>query len=230
MRQLSIQQQQPQYKFYATLLDSFQYYLDSQDNDEAFQEFIDSLNRVKKVGEAAHKGTALNDLIDKLIKGSKLQDFPTDKRGNVIYRSETGDYGFNPKVVTELYNRVAGSEAQVFTKAILPTTKGNIELYGYVDYIDISKATDLKGTSRYTFPKYLGKWQKHVYPYCLNENGIQITEFSYLVTDYYNVFVEDYPYNPEKSVKELQSFCTRLIDFLEMNRHLITDQKVFALL
>jgi hypothetical protein len=33
------------YRFYATLLDGFQYYLSKVDDDNAFQDFIDRLNR-----------------------------------------------------------------------------------------------------------------------------------------------------------------------------------------
>jgi len=59
-----------QYKFYATLLDSYQWYLDSED-DNSFQEFIDKINRVPFTSEAAERGTAFNKLVD-LIKNREL--------------------------------------------------------------------------------------------------------------------------------------------------------------
>lgn len=78
---------QPKYRFYATLLDSFQNYVDSDSiwekyyghsetppftieefHDQKRQDLIDSINRVDGVyPEAAAKGTCLNEIVDRII-------------------------------------------------------------------------------------------------------------------------------------------------------------------
>ena len=152
---------QVNYRFYATLLDSFQYYLGRVDDDNAFQDFIDRLNRKPFYSEAAAKGTAFNDLVDLIISGKlRIEDLPKDKRGNVA-------------------------------------------LYGYVDEILKYKVVDIKTTGRYVFPKYLNAWQSKIYPYCLNENGVYVNTFEYLITDFRNVYIEEYPYKPENDIVEM---------------------------
>lgn len=221
-------QTKPKYKFYATLLDSFQYYLDN-DSDNAFHDFIDTINRVKTVGEAAFKGTALNNVVDYLNEGKPVSGIPTDKKGNYLATAEGVQFSFKPEVVDELASIVKGSSQQVYISAILPTPKGDVELYGYIDYVLMSTTIDLKSTSNYTFPKYLEKWQKHVYPYCLNERGIFVDSFAYLVTDFNHIYIEDYAYVAAKTRIELTVICGRLIDFIETHRKLIVNQKIFGL-
>ncbi len=222
---------QIKYKFYATLLDSFAYYLSS-DREEAFQEFIDKLNRVPFVSEAASKGTAFNELVDLLISGIQdIGQIPLDKKGNLLFTYDDVEYAFNPQIVSQIAGTVRGSLAQVFVNAVLPTSKGNVELYGYADYVRFYKCTDLKTTRKYDFPKYLHAWQSKVYPYCFNQNGVKIDMFEYLVTDFSNIYKEEYVFNPEKDIVELQGFCEQLIDFIEQHRSLITstDPKVIKL-
>ena len=220
------------YRFYATLLDGFQYYLSKVDDDNAFQDFIDRLNRKPFHSEAAMKGTAFNELIDLLItQKASIRDFPTDKKGNLLFPyEENGDkkeYPFKPDIVRIFVSKLVGSVPQKFTEAVLPTRRGNVMLYGYVDEILKNKVIDIKTTGRYTFPKYLKAWQSKVYPYCLKKQGVFVDTFEYLVTDFRNVYVEEYPYKPEKDIVELQRFSEQLIDFIETHKHLITSPKLF---
>lgn len=219
------------YRFYATLLDSFDYYLKSE-SDVAFQEFIDKLNRKPFVSEAAAKGTAFNALIDGILFGTiNMGYLERDKKSNFIFGHENAVYAFKESLVKEIVSQVNGSMAQIFTKAILPTRKGNVELYGYADYLRYNKTTDLKTTGSYTFPKFLNGWQSKVYPYCFNQNGIYCDTFEYLITDFSNVYKEEYIYKPERDDLELQRFCEQLIDFVEQHRGLITstDPKVLKM-
>jgi len=52
-----------------------------------------------------------------------------------------------------------------------------------------------------------------------------------LITDFSNVYIEEYAWNPERDTQELRLFCERLIDFIEINRDRITstDPKVLKL-
>jgi hypothetical protein len=213
------------YKFYATLLDSFAYYLSDVDNDDAFQNFIDKLNRVPFKSDAADKGSAFNELIDSAIGFEPLYI----EKGNYIVTYKDNKYKFKKNIVDEIVIHVKGCFPQLFVSGVLKTNKGNVELYGYLDYLNKYKIIDLKTTGRYTFPKYLSAWQKKIYPYCLNEMGIKVDTFEYLVTDFSNIYIEEYPYKPKVDIPEIAMFTEQLIDFIELNRNLITDQKLFNL-
>lgn len=226
--------QKVNYKFYATLLDSFQYYLSKVDDDSAFDDFIDRLNRKPFVSDAATKGTAFNDFIDKLNAGM-INDLRPDGKGNFLYEYREGDivntYSFKEKVVNAISNRVKGYLPQVFVSAPLETKYGLVELYGYADELRFDRCIDIKTTGRYEFPKYLHGWQSKVYPYCFNEIGVKVNVFEYLITDFSNVYIEEYVWNPERDIAEIRLFCERLIDFIETHRGLITsnDPKVLKL-
>lgn len=98
---------QPNYCFYATLLDAFQNYLDSeliyerywgwsenppQTLDEfkesQFQSFINTLNRVPFDSEAADKGTAFNEVVDCLIEHRQSDKVQVEK----VYPEDDGKY------------------------------------------------------------------------------------------------------------------------------------------
>lgn len=213
------------YKFYATLLDSFAYYLSDVDNDDAFQNFIDKLNRVPFKSDVADKGSAFNELIDQLIEGAPV----FIEKGNYLITYDNKEYKFKKDVADDIAERVHDCFPQLFVKATLDTNRGNVELYGYLDYIKRNKVIDLKTTGRYVFPKYLNYWQSKIYPYCLNSMGVKVDTFEYLVTNFSNVFIEEYPYKPDKDIIEIKRFTEQLIDFIELNRNLITDQKLFNL-
>lgn len=231
---------QPKYKFYATLLDSYQWYLDCED-DNSFQEFIDKINRVPFTSEAAEKGTNFNKLVDQIkngelnvvnelgvslwyhTNGSKEIEVPAS---NMIFFE---GFLFSWPIVLAFVKKFKNAIDQVFTEAILPTPKGNVLLYGYLDEVLPGGAMyDIKTTGQYTFPKFLGNYQHLVYPYCMNANGIEANQFIYEVTDFKNIYPEEYTFHHERDTARLKDICTRLIDFLESNRELITDLKVFA--
>lgn len=229
---------QVDYKFYATLLDSFQYYLDSE-NDDAFQEFIDRLNRKEFVSIPAMKGTAFNQIVDSILIGKfSIKDMVWDKKGNVLYQYKEGDtkktFSFKPNVLNIFVQRLRGSVSQKYVEGILPTRNGNVMLYGYTDEIQMNKVIDIKTTGRYIFPKYLKSWQRKIYPYCLKKNGIYVDTFEFLITDFNHIYIEDYPCNYNTDIIEVQRICEHLIDFIENHKNLITStdpkvKKLFAL-
>lgn len=234
-----------QYKFYATLLDAFAWYL-SDEREEAFQEFINKLNRVPFTSEAAAKGTAFNELVDKIKNGQLI---PTDKLGTAIiphagkmpvpvivsdkgeieYPAQGFVFKFKWSTVERFVNMFEGAQDQVYVEAVLPTAKGNVMLYGYIDEVPQGgRMSDIKCTGSYEFPKFLHNWQHVVYPYCMLQHGIEMPLFSYDITDYNNFYKEEYVFAGVKDTQRLAFFCERLIDFIESQRHLITDKKLFA--
>lgn len=133
-----------------------------------------------------------------------------------------------------------GSLSQVFTSATIDTEFGEVELYGYIDELRENKVFDLKTTSRYEFGKYSKYWQRHIYPYTLIESGActEINSFEFtayvlkggtsrtpLITG--AQYAEVYQYNHEQSKMLLKNICKRFCQFLEDNRDLITNKKIF---
>ena len=128
----------------------------------------------------------------------------------------------------------------MFTSATIDTKFGEVELYGYVDELRENKVYDLKTTSRYEFGKYAKYWQRHAYPYTLIESGMctEINSFEFtayalkggtsrtpLITGVQ--YPEVYQYNHEQSKVLLKEICERFCEFLEDNRSLITNKKIF---
>jgi hypothetical protein len=223
------------YKFYATLLDAYQRYLDSE-SEEACQELIDKINRVPFESEAAEKGTAFNELIDKIIKGGDVKlDFYMRNNIDTIsvnHTSRTGklyQFEFKMDIVREFADYFQGATSQVFAEAEIETSAGNVLLYGWIDEMLQGSIYDIKTKGQYTFPSFLKHWQHIVYPYCLNKRGNNVSHFQYTITEFSNTYTEDYYYNPEVDEPRLKAICEELIHFIETKRGFITDKKIFAL-
>ena len=214
------------------------------------QELLDCINRVPhEPSEAADKGTVFNEIIDCLIEHR-----PTEREDMKICYMRPFNKGFQPFIMTEFNDWGFGFEMQLckdvaqyfkgcipqYTcSAILPTIYGDVELYGHVDYINTNKIHDLKTTKNYTFGNYEKYWQRHLYPYCLIESGEmeEVTEFEFTVVKWRelknkpisgDIFKEAYTYSHEASTKALRGVCEAFIEWLEANRHRITDKKIFG--
>lgn len=219
------------YRFYITLLDSFQRYLDSE-SDDAKQGLLNSINRVPFFSEAADKGSAFNDLIDLLISDkSKLDEVNEIEQEYITHTyirrdGTTGTYTFPKFIVHEYVKRLTGALIQVYVEVKIETSFGDVILYGYVDDVLPGKAVDIKTTGRYIFPKYLKAWQHKGYSHCLSHNGVELIEFEYIVTDFNNIFIETYPVRDYS--QELKNICEQLIEFIQANQDKITDQKIYT--
>lgn len=285
----------PKYRFYPTLLDSFQnyvesdsiwdkYYGNSEDpsisieefHDQKRQDLIDSINRVQhKPSEAASKGTCLNEIVDRIVMkqnvsgtgiivktvrdkescidaiSSSLKDSDRDsieakakemvERINqpFIFASVDGfQFCFDIAFCKEIAEYYSGCLCQYRTSATLPTSKGNVELYGYIDYLREKSIFDLKTTKSYSFGNYERYNQRHAYPYCMETSGMmtEVRDFEFtayqfaggnsrspLITGKQNK--EVYTYTRSQSVDILTHNCERLIDFIEENIEEIDKQK-----
>ncbi|WP_129714641.1 HNH endonuclease [Pedobacter sp. SYP-B3415] len=233
----------PRYKFYATLLDAYSWYLQSE-QDNAFQEFIDKLNRVPFVSEAADRGTAFNELVDYLIERFGIEDqLPSDPNiyKQTIRKKEVYTYHYTSRegvqyifdfpvdIVDKFVVTYAAAVPQLRVSAILPTIFGPVEIYGNLDELIEDTIADIKTTKSYTFPKYLNNAQHLVYPYCFHSEGLDIKTFRYHATDFSNIYVEEYIFNPDRDIPRLQRWVEDLIRFVNQHRALITDTKIFAL-
>ncbi len=245
----------PKYLIYATLLDSFQSWLSSSEiwneywgfsedpkktedefEKEQFQSVIDKINRVPMKWEdceAADKGTAFNEVVDCVIhnKKSDKMDIKSNKESDLIvvnYNNRT--FVFPIPLIREFAGYYKGGTSQVYTDAILTTKYGDVLLYGYIDELLPLSAHDIKTTSKYKAGKFRNNWQHIVYPFCLNASGNNVNEFEYNVAVLdarYSTFTELYRYVPERDIPRMTDHVERLIEFIESNKHLITDKKIF---
>lgn len=151
------------------------------------------------------------------------------------------EFFFDKDFCLEAADYFKGSICQYYTKANLETSKGVVELHGYIDYLRMMKVFDAKTTKRYTFGDFQKKWQRYTYPYTLIESEMmnEVQSFEYtiyllkggsgrtpLITG--TQYKEVYTYDHEQARLMLTQQCERLIEFLENNRDKITNEKIFG--
>ncbi len=281
--------QQPKYRFYATLLDTYMNYVESDavwdkywgrsDNpphtpeefrQQQFQQLIDRINRVPFDSEAADKGTAFNEVVDCMVehhpstkmlierivepevitsvmgqvdncepseRWAEVSVRPNPKAGKVTgihVRYNDRDFTFDIKLCREFADYYEGSITQQFVSGILPTAYGDVEVYGFLDYLKPQSIHDLKTTGSYSVGKFKNHSQHLVYPYCFHQDGSPISLFEYNVAQIdkygrWESFTESYSFVPERDIPILTARCEGLIRLIEEHRHLITDKKIFNL-
>lgn len=211
--------------------------------DKLEQDLVDTINRVPhEPWEAADKGTCFNEIIDMLLDGRDCQyeGMTVTMDDKVVTATLDGfTFLFDLEFCKSVAEGLIDSASQVFTTATIETEHGIVELYGYVDEFQHDKVIDLKTTTQYDFLKFERKWQRHVYPYCLVQNGYEVEGFEYRVIKWKGgtktqpalsgeVIPEYYTYTHEESEKELKAMLDHFLDWLEANKERITDTKVFG--
>lgn len=185
------------YSLYPTLLNVFDRYQKGYLDKQAL---LDRINRVPvPQTEAQAKGCSFEDAV---IKGTHEEAFDSeilDKVRALLPR---------PMVKTQVY-----CEHQL----------DNVLLYGYVDVIGKTLAVDIKTTSNYQEGRFAHSHQNFYLP-ALRAKGIRTLR--YVITDFEDVYQENYDQNIDFSVQEIQIkfFC----NFLEEHREAITDRKIFG--
>ena len=249
---------QLRFRFYASLLDAFQQYLDSdiiwekywgysetpphtpeEFRKQQFQSLIDRINRVHYENEAVDRGTAFNEVIDCMVENRGTDKVKVEKllnNGivaalNATYNNRT--FCFPMPLVREVSDYYKGALTQQYVQAVLPTMFGDVLVYGFIDYVLPFLISDLKTTGRYSVGDFKNHWQHIVYPYAMMENGSKVFDFEYNVVEFgksdYNTYTESYSFVPERDVPKLTQHCEDFIRFLQQNRELITDKKIFNL-
>ena len=246
---------QPSYKVYATLLDNFWGYLNSdviynrywgysenpphteeEFHEQKFQDLINTINRVPFESEAADKGTAFNEIIDALIEKREPNDMTVERSEDGYYVVHYKDYTFSfpIDVCKKLSEYYKGAITQQRVEAILPTKYGDVLIYGLIDELIPMSVHDIKTTGNYSVGKFKENHQHLVYPYALIENGNDVRLFEYNVVEWARgggvsgVYTETYVFDPERDTPILRDHVEQLIEFLEENRHLITNKKIFG--
>jgi hypothetical protein len=193
------------YHIYPTLLNTYSLYINKVRDANGqlyvdFDQMIGSINRVARPTSApAQKGINFENAV---ITGK-------------------GQEAFEPAILDNIREKLPIKfKTQVFTKFVIR----NVEIYGYIDVLGEKRAIDLKTTNSYKPGKYSNNFQ-NLYLLGLRNKGIE--QLDYLVTDFKEVYVESYhirQYNFNPMLDEIEAF-TR---FLELNRSLITDSKIFG--
>lgn len=218
-------------KIYPTLIDSYKYFLKSE--YMTLDEMLDRINRVPRPTTLPMaKGSYFNDLIDRLANGEHVESYRSYSKGvaqdvYLIKTEEHGDLTFKKEVADFLSSHVKGAITQVFSKADIKTPYGDVELYGYADYVKRDTVFELKTAGRYTFPAHMDKMQHKFYLYTLRNSGVDVVKATYLITDFNNCFREDY-YWSEKMEGEIVGDVMDFLDFVNRYRDKITDKKILG--
>lgn len=244
-----------EYNIYATLLDAFQNYLDSDKiynrywgNSEnpphtpkefeqlQYQAVIDRINRVPFDSDAADRGTCFNEAID-MVNGQssgKISISGGEDTLGTMYNNKTFVFSLNDIQIAA--NRYKDAMAQVYCDGYLEFDDYKIKLYGYIDELFSDKIVDIKTTGR--TPEafgFINHWQHRVYPFCVGQMGAEIDAFEYhhyTLNDKHKVtsfMVESYPIDQLKIRSELINICTLFTQFIEYNLDKITDKKILNL-
>lgn len=241
------------YKFFPSILDKFGSYLNSSQiyqqfwgfsenpskteeefEQEQFQGLINSINRVPiawEDTEAMDRGTAFGEVVDCLIenrKSDKMEIVSNKETGTISVNFNQRTFEFPIALCKEFANHFSGALTQQYCEGVLSTKYGNVMLYGYIDELMPFFVADIKTTSKYNAFKYKDGWQHIVYPYCLKCMDIHIDTFEYRITDFKSVWSEVYNFNPLTDVPKLINHCEAFVEFLEQNKELITNAKIFA--
>lgn len=247
---------QPNYKVFATLLDSFWSYLNSdviynrywgysenpphteeEFHEQKFQDLINTINRVPFESEAADKGTAFNEVVDALIEKRKPNNMTIERsEDNLSYIVGYKDYTFTfpIDVCKQLSEYYKDAITQQRVEAILPTNYGDVLVYGLIDELMPMSVHDIKTTGSYSVGKFKENHQHLVYPYALIQNGNDVRLFEYNVVEWSRgggvsgMYTETYVFDPERDVPILRDHVEQLIEFLEENRNIITNKKIFG--
>lgn len=247
---------QPKYKFYATLLDAYFNYLQSDelwerywgwsDNPphtpeeyraKQFGELIDRINRKPFDSEAADRGTAFNELVDALIEhrqpaGMEVMRNEDQTRYEVIFRGNI--FSFPISLCLRMAGYYKGALTQVRVEAPIDTAYGQVLVYGLIDELMPASVHDIKTTGSYQVGKFRHHHQHLVYPYALMQTGNDVRTFEYNVVELgrgdsvTGIYTETYVFQPERDIPVLRDHCEQFVRFVEENRHLITDKKIFG--
>ncbi len=184
------------YRFYPTLLNTFARF---QKGYLSEQELLDRINRVPAPQtQAQAKGVSFEEAV---IKG-------------------TDEEYFDPEILRK--TRALLPRPMVDTQVYCQYQLGKVLLYGYVDVIGRTLAVDLKTTARYT-PGRFALDHQNFYLLALRPKGVR--SLRYVITDFREVYQENYDLATDFSVqeKQVQLFC----EFLEGHRDVISDTKIF---
>ena len=239
------------YHFYPSLFDAFTRWQTAQSitKERERRKLLDSLNRVPFSSESVDMGTAFNAVIDyyahkRMPFTSAPYTLDVSRPDNVVSvrfpptsLSPERRFYFDRDWCKYEAQEFIEFEPQVYVESVIDTAHGKVRLYGVADEVWGLDVVDIKTTSHYYPGKYFSGWQRHVYPWCLTETGHPIESFSYVAYEMSGGtprapiirgirHVESYPYDHADSTRLIRSQAEALINFIEENKELITNNKL----
>jgi hypothetical protein len=194
------------YRIYPTLVNTFALYQSEvqNTNGQPYVDFEEMINRINRVpverSQAQARGVNFEDA---LIKNQDVEDFPAE-------------------ILTTMRSQLPPKyKSQVYLSCMVK----DVEIYGFVDILGSDRAIDIKTTAKYKEGKFE---TNHQNLYLLGLKKYKINRLDYLITDFEQIYRESYyldSYNFEPLFEQLGAFT----EFLEKNRKLITDKKIFKL-
>jgi hypothetical protein len=184
------------YRIYPSLLNSYDKYLRGQLDMDVL---LDRINRMPVPQTAAQaRGVSFEEAVIKGVNEEMFDPYILERVRALLPR---------PMVKTQVY-----CEYEL----------GAVLFYGYVDVIGKILAVDIKTTSLYV-PDCYSQSHQNLYLPALKSRGIR--SLRYVITDFKDVYQEDYGQSVDLSYQQeqIKSFC----DFLEEHRKRITDLRIF---
>jgi hypothetical protein len=184
------------YRIYPSLLNSYDKYLRGQLDMDVL---LDRINRTPVPQTAAQaRGVSFEEAVIKGVNEEMFDPYILERVRALLPR---------PMVKTQVY-----CEYEL----------GTVLFYGYVDVIGKILAVDIKTTSLYV-PDCYSQSHQNLYLPALKSRGIR--SLRYVITDFKDVYQEDYGQSVDLSYQQeqIKSFC----DFLEEHRKRITDLRIF---
>lgn len=221
------------YRIYPTLLDSFTRYKGSGQFKEAAAAKQDLLNKINRVPEPmpeiVFKGKWFKEAVDFLCEKSENGESIEIWSGyDGVYRRVHSGHQFecDMEVMQYFVKKLQFSVKEFFCQGQIVVDNEIVELYGYVDNIREDVIWDCKFVQKYDLAKYFSSSQRLVYPYCVEQQGGQVSQFEFLATNGEEIFAETYNWKPERDVPMLKNTIADFIEFIEKHRSFITDKKL----
>lgn len=162
------------------------------------------------------------------------------KIGKAFIYSSVDDFEFFFDVVfcKSIAKYFDGCICQFYTSANLETSKGVVELHGYLDYFRMKSIFDLKTCKQYSFGNYTHYNQRFAYPYCMIKSGmmtevqdVEFTAYKLVGGNSRNLLIsgeqnrEVYTFDMKQSEEVLTQNCEGFIDFINNNIENIDKSK-----
>ena len=187
------------YQISPTFLDSFAYYIAKEDGEQERAELLARLRgEPTEISESMQRGIDFETAVGKFRDGT--------------YEMVPGQESYD-SCVMEISRLVAGGIPQMHVEREL----GGVLVHGYIDFLNANWIYDIKTTKSYEVGKYLQRNQHLAYLYCLEPCDIR--HFGYLVTDFRNVYAEDYHWHPSFTDR-LRGNIAAFFDYLEVDKEM----------
>jgi hypothetical protein len=197
-----------------TLLNSWQYYLDTENEDS----------------EDTREDGAKNDFVS-MLQGKKIERTPAMMAGvlfeeNILRVMEGEEIEVDDDryvaCVREAADILTGAAYQVKVDKIINVNEYEILLYGRVDFLSGPVAYDVKFTKNYHTGKYFKSAQHPLYLECLEH----VPVFKYLASDGNNVYVEEYRKSDIEPIETMvRSFMVWMANQDEFRKYFLENWK-----